>query len=147
MSISSKARRAATGINHPVSQTISSSTTLVVVNPTVRRLRSVVSELSTFVMAEGDFKQQRMQRLLNIVTDEAIEELSSIPESSVALWMTNMARVIQWAATGDLSILPVEMLPFACQVEGIDYNEFMRANMPDEDEEDIPEAELLEIER
>ena len=118
------------------------------VNPTVRRLRSVVSELSTFVMAEGDFKQQRMQRLLNIVTDEAIEELSSIPESSVALWMSNMARVIQWAATGDLSILPAEMLPFACQVEGIDYNEFMRANMPaNEDEEDIPEAELLEIER
>lgn len=147
MSISGKARRAmATG---QPSQTISESSTLVRVNPVVRRLRAVVTELGDFVMSNGDARQMRMQRILNIVIDEAMEELSSVPDDSLTIWMSNMARITQWAATGDMSILPEDLVPFACKVEGINYAEYvarMAERQAENAEEDIAEAELLPIE-
>lgn len=97
-------------------------------------------------MKSGDARQVRMQRILNIVIDEAMEELATVPDDSLTVWMSNMARVTQWAATGDLRVLPEELIPFACKVEGIDYAQYIATrdigNTPDDD--DIPEAEIVE---
>lgn len=125
----------------------SQSSTLVRVSPTVRRLRSIVDELGEFVMNVGDERQRRMQRLLNIVVDEAMEELGTVPEPSLMIWMSNMARIIQWSATGDMSIIPEELIPFACKVEGIDYAEFLaHMNNAQQTDDDVVDAELLELE-
>lgn len=96
-------------------------------------------------MHSGDARQVRMQRILNIVIDEAMEELSTVPDDSLMIWMSNMARVTQWAATGDMRILPEELIPFACKVEGIDYAEYIAArNMPADVDDIIAEAEIVE---
>jgi hypothetical protein len=128
------------------SQITSQSSTLVRVSPTVRRLRAIVSELGEFVMTVGDERQRRMQRLLNIVVDEAMEELGTVPEDSLMIWMSNMARVIQWSATGDMSILPEDLIPFACKVEGIPEAEFIARMAASQPDDDVAEAELLPLE-
>lgn len=87
-----------------------------------------------------------MQRILNIVIDEAMEELATVPDDSLTVWMSNMARVTQWAATGDMRILPDELIPFACKVEGIDYSEYIAARNAVPDDEVIAEAEIVEEE-
>lgn len=88
-----------------------------------------------------------MQRILNIVIDEAMEELATVPDDSLTIWMSNMARVTQWAATGDMRILPEDLIPFACKVEGIDYAEYIATrngtSVPDDE---IAEAEIVEDE-
>lgn len=106
----------------------SQSSTLVVVSPTVKRLRAVLKELSDFVTREGDSRQKRMQRVLRIVVDEAVDELGEVDERFMRSWMYNMACVIEWTATGDMSVLPAELISFACKVEGINPHDFFRVD-------------------
>lgn len=133
---------------HPQDSGASPSTTLALVNPVIRRLRAIVTELSGFVIQNGTDHQRRMQRILNIVIDESMDELAGMDEISLAAWMHNMACVIEWTATGDMSVLPPDLLPFACQVDGIDgagyYAELRRRKEAAEAEP--VEAELLSLE-
>lgn len=79
-------------------------------------------------MQHGDDKQRRTQRIMQIVTDEAMEELSAeVDQQKLQLWLIYTARITEWAATGDIRILPPELLPFACAVEGVSYDDLMRA--------------------
>jgi hypothetical protein len=95
-------------------------------------------------MKSGDARQVRMQRILNIVIDEAMEELATVPGDSLTIWMSNMARVTQWVATGDMRVLPEELIPFACKVEGIDYTAYIAARNAPAADDDIADAEIVE---
>lgn len=110
-----------------MSQPDSQSSTLVVVSPVVRRLRSVLDELGSFVGKNGDERQRRMSKLLSVVIDEAMDEMGEMDSRVLAAWMHSMACVIEWTATGDMSVLPDELIPFACAVEGIPVPEQSQA--------------------
>jgi hypothetical protein len=112
----------------------------VVVNPTVKRLRAVLRELSEFVIKTGDERQRRMQRVLSIVVDEAVDEMGEVDERLMQAWMLNMAKVIEWSATGNMSVLPSELIPFACKVEGIDPHTLFQVN----EEDTVVDAEIVD---
>ena len=103
----------------------------------------MVSELSNFVLSAGTEHQRRMQRVLNIIIDESMDELAEMDEASLSTFMHNMACIIEWTATGNLSVLPPELIPFACKIDGINYLDFTATASPDDS---IPTAELLPAE-
>jgi hypothetical protein len=109
-----------------------------VVNPTLKRLRAVVEALSSVSHKFGDERHRRMQRILSVVLDEAMEEVAELNEEMLQVWIVSFGRLMDWAATGDISILPAELLPFACQVEGIDYETFVRGKTAMEPEDMAP---------
>lgn len=112
------------------------------VNPVVRRIRALTSRSGGFVMKHGTERDRRVQRILNIVIDEAMEELATMDETGLAMIMTNIARVAQWAATGNIAILPADLIPFACEVDGITVEQFAAsAIIPDEAE--VVDAEIV----
>jgi hypothetical protein len=113
MAITDKARRVQRN------QQTGESTTLVVVSPVVRRLRSVLTELADYVTTNGDPRQRKMTQLLSVVIDEAMEEMGETDSRVMAGWMHMMACVIEWSATGNMDVLPSELMEFACKVEGI----------------------------
>jgi hypothetical protein len=122
----------------------SESSTLAPADPVIKRLRALTTEIGSFVLANGSSQQKRMQRVLTIIIDESMEELMSLETQQLGLWLVNMARVVEWCGTGNLGILPPELIPFACQVEGISLEELaarINAVQPDEDMT-TPEAEL-----
>ena len=63
-----------------------------------------------------------MQRVLNIVMSEAIDELGDVDEIVMQSWLVYMTRIVEWVASGDMTVLPADLVPFACAVEGIDYD-------------------------
>lgn len=125
MGITDKARRAQRA---ELIQKDSQSSTLVVVNPVIKRLRSVLYELSDFVAYNGDEKQKRMTRILGVIIDESMEEMGDMDSRVLAAWMHSMACVIEWTATGDMSVLPPELTEFACKVEGISVSQLPADN-------------------
>jgi hypothetical protein len=85
-----------------------------------------------------------MQRILDIVIDESMEEFAEMDQEFAAWWMHNMACVIEWVSRGDLSVLPDELLGFACSVEGIDEATLreMRRKAEEDDSEPV-DAEIV----
>jgi hypothetical protein len=102
------------------SQTGTESSTLAVVSPTLKRIRGTLSQFANISARLGDERQKRMQRVLSIIIDEASEELAELDESLLRTWIHSFATLMEWCATGDMSVLPSELIPFACAVEGID---------------------------
>jgi hypothetical protein len=157
MGITDKARRARALAQ---SQKDTQSTTLVVVNPTTKRVRAVITNLSDFVMKAGDGHQKNMSRLMGMVIDEAIEELGERDERQMQRWMIFMARILEWSGTGNVGILPQELVPFIADVEGIPVEEAQRQweeandvsnsqaprgdDVEHDDESGIIEAEIVE---
>lgn len=94
-----------------------------VVNPTTRRVRAVIENLTDFIAKSGDDHQKRMGRVLNIIIDETIEELGERDEKQMQRWMMFMSRVLEWSGTGNIGILPIELIPFIADVEGITVGE------------------------
>lgn len=135
MGILEKAHRAQQAA---VSPDNSESSTLAVVSPVIKRLRAVLGELSDFVGNNGDERQRRMSRLLRVVIDEAMEEMGETDTRVLAGWMHYMACVIEWTATGDYSVLPDDLIPFAASAEGIPVPE----PEPQNDDE-IVDAEIV----
>lgn len=86
----------------------------------------------------GDQKQRRMTQLLSVVIDEAMEEMGETDSRVLAGWMMMMGRVIEWTATGNMELLPEELIPFACKVEGIE----IPVHVPDDDNEPV-DAEII----
>jgi hypothetical protein len=130
------------------SMTAAPSTTLAEVNPTLKRLRAVVVALADVTHRFGDEHHQRMQRILSVILDEAMEEVAELEENMLQLWIVSFGRLMEWAATGNMSILPSELIPFACQVEGIDYETYMRDTATAEPEDmapDQPEDRTLAV--
>src|SRR5713226_3317046 len=82
------------------------SSTLVVISPTLKRLKGVMSQFSSFVIHSGDDKQRRMQRVLNIVMSEAVDELGDVDEIVMQSWLVYMARTVEWVGSGDMTVLP-----------------------------------------
>lgn len=64
-----------------------------------------------------------MGRVLGIIIDETIEELGERDERQMQRWMIFMARVLEWSGTGNIGILPIELIPFIADVEGIPVEE------------------------
>lgn len=60
-----------------------------------------------------------MSRVLSIIIDETIEELGDRDERQMQLWMMYMSRVLEWTSTGNIGIMPAELIPFIADVEGI----------------------------
>lgn len=116
------------------------STTLVAVNPTLKRLRGVLTNLSEFIVKNGDDRQRRMHRVLSIVIDEVSEEMAEMPETLLAEYLVWMGRVIMWAGTGDMSVLPPPLLGFACDIEGIDIHDLFKVD----ENESLPERAEIE---
>lgn len=102
------------------------SSTLVVVNPTLRRVRAVVENLTNFVAKSGDDHQKRMGRVMGIIIDETIDELGDRDEQQMRRWMLFMSRVLEWSSTGNIGILPQELIPFIAEVEEISLEEATR---------------------
>jgi hypothetical protein len=117
------------------SPTGTASSTLAVINPTTKRLKAVLNELAEFVSKNGDDRQRRMQRVLSIVVDEAVEEMGEVDEGFMRAWLFNMAKVIEWTSTGNMSILPPELIEFACKVEGIDPRSLFTVDESGEEED------------
>lgn len=88
----------------------------------------------------GDDKQRRMTRILGVVIDESMEEMADMDSRVLAEWMHSMACVIEWTASGDMRVLPPELIQFACKVEGIEIPE-MEAEQAEEPE--IVDAEIV----
>ena len=80
--------------------------------------------MSEFVQSGDDPRQRRMQQILDLVVDEAMEEIGPMDETLLAAWFHNMASVIEWCATGNLSVLPPEVVPFAAKVDGRDPSSY-----------------------
>jgi hypothetical protein len=121
---------------------VTQSSTLVVVNPVIRRLRSCVGQLSGFVMSNGTDHQRRMHRVLNIIIDESMDELAEMDEMSLAVFLHNMACITEWLATGDMGVLPEELIPFACHIEGVAMPVKVE---PVADDSDIVDGEIVEV--
>jgi len=100
-------------------------------------------------MQNGDERQRKMQRVMQIVVDEAMEELTADSDQLV-LWLLYTARITEWIATGNMNILPDELLPFACSVEGLDYNQIIAARNQMREQQDqlvaIDTSEVIEAE-
>jgi hypothetical protein len=109
-------------------------TTLVVVSPTMKRIRGTLNQFANISQKFGDERQKRMQRVLSIIIDEASEELGELDETLLKTWIHSFATLMEWCATGDMSILPSELIPFACAIEGIDP-----ATLFDVTEQDVEE--------
>lgn len=135
MGITDKARRAQRA---EISRQDLQSSTLAVVNPVLKRLRSVLYELSDFVAYNGDEKQKRMTKILGVIIDESMEEMGDMDSRVLAAWMHSMACVIEWTATGDIDVLPPELIQFACKVEGIAIPEQKQA-----EETQVVDAEIV----
>lgn len=88
-----------------------------------------------------------MTRILGVIIDESMEEMADMDSRVLAAWMHNMACVIEWTATGDMSILPPELIPFACKVEGIDIPEEKQQpeeTLPEIDGPEVVDAEIVD---
>lgn len=79
----------------------------------------MLNELADFVTTNGDPRQKKMTKLLSIVIDDAMEEMGEMDSRVLAGWMHMMACVIEWTASGNMDVLPEELIEFACKVEGI----------------------------
>lgn len=81
-----------------------------------------------------------MARVLGIVIDEAMEEMGETDPRVLGGWMHYMACVIEWTATGDYTVLPKDLVPFAASAEGIPVPDLAS---PAENENEIVDAEIV----
>lgn len=125
MGMADKARKAQRA-RMAQSQQGTQSSTLAVVNPTAKRVRAVITNLSDFVTTAGDAQQKRMGRVMSIIIDEVIDELGERDEAQLQRWMLFMGRILEWSGTGNIGILPQELVPFIADVEGISVEEAQR---------------------
>lgn len=72
-----------------------------------------------------------MTKILGVIIDESMEEMGDMDSRVLAAWMHSMACVIEWTATGDIDVLPPELIQFAAKVEGIPVPEPKQAEEPE----------------
>lgn len=108
------------------SQPGTQSSTLVVVNATVKRTRAIITNLSDFIGRAGTENQKRMGRVMGIIIDEAMEELAERDEHQTQKWLMFMSAILHWSSSGNIGVLPSELVPFVADVEGIPVEEALQ---------------------
>jgi hypothetical protein len=98
-----------------------SSTILVVVeNPVITRMRSLVTEMIAFSsQAPGSERVGRMSFILQSVVDEIMEELEDLDDiEQTRRYLAWCGLMLQWVATGQTDALPEQLRAFACKLTG-----------------------------
>lgn len=93
----------------------SSSTTLVPAEPPViQRLRGIFGELQN-VMKQSSAGESldRFSFLINSVTAEIVEELAALDVATLEMYLYQIGLMFEWVGSGDLSLLPEHLRPFA----------------------------------
>jgi hypothetical protein len=54
---------------------------------------------------------------MEAVTEEIEEDVTLFANPAAQVWLINFAKLLEWTATGDNSILPAELLPVAEKIE------------------------------
>ena len=110
---------------------IITSSTLVVADPTSRRVSGLLRELG--VLFNHSRHNDWIGRQLGIILDairEEVEESDDIFSGPMAqAWIVEFSRLMEWTATGDYSKLPENLLEVACRIDGIPMFEY-KANNP-----------------
>ena len=99
------------------SLTESPSSTPEVNSPVAIRLRSVMSMLNGFVIENGDGQLSRYAFLMQALTDEVIEELTTKDEATIGAFMEGMGEVIAWIGHGDNERLPDPVRSIAEEIQ------------------------------
>lgn len=117
----------------------SQSSTLAVGDPVTRRitglLRGMANMYSQWQNRDKDFLIRQIRIILDAIIEEVEEDDKQIFASqSAQLMVLNFSKLLEFCVTGDMSSLPPEIIPIACQIEGIEY---VPTQAPDETQESL----------
>jgi hypothetical protein len=103
-----------------VSQPVTASTTLVVVDPVAKRISGLLKELGVLFkgMQNRDWLTRQLGIILDAVREEIEEDDSVFADPTSSLWIRDFAKLMDWTATGDYSVLPEHLISIACNIEG-----------------------------
>ena len=73
--------------------------------------------LNGFVIENGDGQLSRYAFLMQALTDEVIEELTTKDEEAIGTFMEGMGEVIAWIGHGDSTRLPDPLRSFAEEIQ------------------------------
>lgn len=100
----------------------STSSTLVLRDsPVIRRLGGLVEQLAEY-QSTADTKFAKMGFMLKIVCEELFDEIREYDEITFSRYLVLVARITEWVATGDLSIIPDELRPMLAKIDGLDLS-------------------------
>lgn len=68
---------------------------------------------------DKDFLARQIGIILEAVREELEDDGSIFESPSARLMILNFAKLMEWTVHGDLSQLPEELWPIACQIDGI----------------------------
>ena len=80
--------------------------TLTLDNPTLRRLKIVLEQLTNYAQADSASKYSRYAWLLQAMMEEVFTELDEGSPENLGLWFEQFGAVIQWTGNGDERVLP-----------------------------------------
>lgn len=110
-----------------MSEPVSQSSTLVAADPVTRRITGLLQGLSNIYSQwqsteSRDFLIRQMKIILDAIVEEILDDDRQIFATQTAqLMILNFSKLLEFCVHGDLSQLPPELLPIACQIEGIEY--------------------------
>jgi hypothetical protein len=114
----------------------SQSSTLVAADPVTKRITGLLQGLSNMYSqwkdTEKDFLIRQMKIILDAIVEEIVEDDRQIFATQTAqLMILNFSKLLEFCVDGDFTRLPPELLPIACQIEGLEYDPTMAENMAD----------------
>lgn len=90
------------------------------VDPVTRRVSGLLREMGTVFayLDNRDFLARQIRIILDAVREELEEDMHLFDNPSGRLWLINFGKLMEWTATGNVNILPPELIPIAEAIEG-----------------------------